>query len=684
MGMICAEDELGLGQSHEGIMVLDAELTPGTPCDQVFEVYRDIQIEIGLTPNRSDAMSHFGVARDLRAGLIQKGIHKDLIPRSYPRYEVSHKQPDFQVKVDSPDRAPRYAGLIIRGFEVSPSPTWLQNRLKSIGLKPINNVVDITNYVLHDVGQPLHAFDLDQIAGQTIRVGQVPEGTPFTTLDGEERILHSEDLMICDAEKPLCIAGVYGGLDSGVSESTTGIFLESAYFDPISIRKTAKRHGLSTDASFRFERGIDANGVLDFLFYAADLIVRTAGGQVESLAWDLHGELPVHQVLSMSYDDVRRVAGGHIPDKVIRSILQSLDIAVLDEKAGQLSLRPPQYRQDVTRKIDVIEEILRVYGYNNIKSSTGFSFSLPPYQADMNEKLRSEIAALLCYQGFSEIMTNSLVPVSDRGESPGSPVRLINPLSSELAEMRSELLTSGLQVVSHNLNRKQQELMFFEFGHTYLMEEREFRQKAVLGIWCARAGKADQWIPRPKTSRFFELKGVVESLLYKLGLNSAIEESAHTGPEGETLTLADRDSRVEFARITQVSQELLDGFDIDISLAFAEVYWESVMAALSHTSIQFTEIPRYPEVFRDFSLLLDRSVSFAELQKSIYPIDRKLIRSVQLFDVFEGKELGKDKKAYGLRITLLDNQKTLTEKHIDKVVKRIVDSMEKQFSAQLR
>ncbi len=683
-GMICAEDELGLGQSHEGIMVLDPKLEPGTPCNQIFDVYRDTQIEIGLTPNRSDAMSHFGVARDLRAGLIQRGIHKDLIPRSYTTYELSHTQPGFEVNVESPDRAPRYAGLIIRGFEVAPSPDWLQNRLRSIGLKPINNVVDITNYVLHDVGQPLHAFDLDKIAGKTIRVGQVPDGTPFITLDGEERILHSEDLMICDAEKPLCIAGVYGGLDSGVSESTTGIFLESAYFDPVSIRKTAKRHGLSTDASFRFERGIDVNGVLDYLFYAADLIVRIAGGQVESRAWDLHEALPSHDTLSMSYDDVRRVAGGHIPDMNIRAILESLDIAIVDEKDGILNLRPPQYRQDVVRKIDVIEEILRVFGYNNIPSSKDFSFSLPPYQADLNEKLRSEIAGLLCYQGFSEIMTNSLVPLSDRAETNQNRVRLINPLSSELAEMRSEILTSGLQVVAHNLNRKQQELMFFEFGHTYQMDAGAYRQASVLGIWCARAGKADQWIPRPKTSRFFELKGVVESLFYKLGLSPVVVERTHTLIEGETLSLEDKESQVEFARIIQVSPELLAGFDIDVPLAFAEIHWETVMAALKNDSIQFREIPKYPEVYRDFSLLIDRSVSFAELKQSIYPIDRKLIRSVQLFDVFEGKELGKDKKAYGLRITLMDTKKTLTEKHIDQVVQRIVDSLEKQFKAQLR
>lgn len=683
-GMICAEDELGLGESHDGIMVLDENLRPGTPCNEVFEVFRDTTIEIGLTPNRSDAMSHYGVARDLRAGLIQKGHSPVLKHPNCPLLETDNEQGEFRVVVDAPDMAPRYAGVRITGLEVGPSPAWLQNRLKSIGLKPINNIVDATNFILHDVAQPLHAFDLDKISGNTIRVGQVPEGTPFVTLDGVERILHSEDLLICDAEKPLCIAGVYGGMGSGVTETTTGIFLESAYFDPVSIRKTAKRHGLSTDASFRFERGIEFDKVHDYLGYAAQLIAEIAGGTIEGKAWDLHQGPMEHEEIHLSLTELNKVAGKSIPEDTVYEILDSLDIRLLSENSGLLTLRSPQYRQDVTRKIDVIEEILRVYGYNNIESSSEFSFSLPPYEANRKEQLKEKISSLLCYQGYSEIMTNSLVPVSQDAQE-NTAVRLLNPLSSELAEMRTELLSSGLQVLAHNLNRKQQQLLFFEFGHTYFRKEQGFKEKFKLGIWCARVGKPAHWIGAPQTSRFFELKGVLQSILLKLDLDEKLEEKSETSSIGEALVYREREEKGrELARILSVNPEVLETFDIDTPVAYAEVDWDLVLKCLPKSGVKFSDIPKFPEVYRDFSLALDKEVSFSPIREAIMAVDRKLVQSVELFDVFEGKGLEPGKKAYGLRVRLLDRNKTLTDKNIDKAVDKMVDQLKKEFGAELR
>jgi len=684
-GMICAEDELNLGPSHDGIMVLDPELSAGTACSQVFETFQDEVFEIGLTPNRSDAMCHFGVARDLRAGLIQRGYAPELKLPSCPLIEVENSQEGFQVIVDTPDLAPRYAGVLISGVELAPSPAWLQDRLNSIGLKPINNIVDITNFVMHDVGQPLHAFDLDKIADRTIRVGQVADGTPFISLDGEERILHSEDLLICDSEKPLCIAGVYGGLHSGVSETTTAIFLESAFFDPVSIRRTAKRHGLSTDASFRFERGIDFEHVHEYLCYAARLITEIAGGKVDSLTWDLYEKKRAHQAVEMSLTDVNRVAGKEIPAKTILQILESLDIEVLSDRGGLLIVQPPQYRQDVTRKIDIIEEVLRVYGYNSIESSHAFNFALPPFLGDLNEVLKSEVSRLLCYQGYTEIMTNSLVPVVEgSSEENSTAIRLLNPLSSELAGMRSELLNSGLQVVAHNLNHRQTELLLFEFGHVYWRDQGNYHQETRLGIWCARAGKGDHWIPGPNASRFFELKGTVDSVFDVMGLGDALEEQVVHSRQGEALAYVLKGTDMTLATVTSVERNFLEGYDIECPMAYADLHWDAILEALSPEKAKYIEIPKFPEVHRDISLLLEHSVSFKALESEIYETDRKLIKGVSLFDVFEGKGLEQGKKAYGLRIRLQDRNKTLTDKNIDKVMNQVIQKLEKKYGAQLR
>ncbi|MEM6542186.1 MAG: phenylalanine--tRNA ligase subunit beta, partial [Bacteroidota bacterium] len=517
-GMICAEDELGLGENHDGIMVLDNSLTPGTSVASLFEVENDEVFEIGLTPNRSDAMSHFGVARDLKAGLEQFEVFKELITPSTSHFSVDNRSLKIKVEVENKEKAPRYCGVTLKNVLVQESPDWLKNRLRAIGLSPINNVVDITNYVLHELGQPLHAFDARKIKGDTIEVKTLEKGTRFVTLDGVERELHEEDLMICDAEKPMCIAGVFGGIDSGVTQDTTSIFLESAYFDPISVRRTAKRHGLNTDASFRFERGIDINLTEYALKRAASLIKEVAGGEISSDIVDFY---PVkkkdHQVL-LTYEKINRLIGHEIPKDTIKRILAALEIKVNNVTETGLGVTIPSYRTDVEREVDVIEEILRVYGYDNVPVHPKFTASVAPSSKFENHKLQNIIGNLLAANGFFEILTNSLVEDNKNDDPNLSPkVRILNPLSSDLAAMRTSLLYTGLDCIRYNLNRKNNHLRLFEFGRTYTRKNAAYFEEEKLALFVLGNRHEEHWAVGKQASDFFYLKGILNSVLHRLG-----------------------------------------------------------------------------------------------------------------------------------------------------------------------
>ena len=519
-GMICAEDELGLGKSHDGIMVLNDDLKIGTPCSEVFDIEHDEVFEIGLTPNRADAMSHFGVARDLKAGLEQLEIQKQLVTPSTSNFSIDNRSLKIDVEVMDKDRAPRYCGVTISNIIVQDSPHWLKNRLRAIGLSPINNVVDVTNYVLHELGQPLHAFDANKIKGGKIEVKTLPTGSKFTTLDDVERELHDEDLMICDGEKPMCIAGVFGGIHSGVTEDTTSIFLESAYFDAVSIRKTAKRHGLNTDASFRFERGIDINITEYALKRAALLIREIAGGDISSELVDLYPRKAQERQVFLTFDKINKLIGQEIPRDTIKSILASLEIKVNNVTESGLGLTIPNYRVDVEREVDVIEEILRVYGYNNIDYKEKLTASIAKTSKFENHKIQDVIGNMLASQGFFEIMTNSLVPsgASELWSAKSKPVGMLNPLSSDLSEMRTSMLYSGLETLGYNLNRQTTNLKFFEFGKTYHRVKDANDELRHLSLFLAGNRAQSSWATPEKKTEFFFLKGMVESLFERLGL----------------------------------------------------------------------------------------------------------------------------------------------------------------------
>ena len=516
-GMICAEDEIGIGESHAGIMVLNEELVPGTACSQVFEIENDEVFEIGLTPNRADAMSHFGVARDLKAGLEQKEIQKELVTPSTSNFSIDNRSLKVDVEVLESDLAPRYCGVTISNLVVQDSPDWLKNRLRAIGLAPINNIVDVTNYVLHELGQPLHAFDASKIKGNKVEVKTLPAGTKFTTLDEVERELHEDDLMICDEEKPMCIAGVFGGIHSGVTEHTTSIFLESAYFDSVSIRKTAKRHGLNTDASFRFERGIDINMTKYALKRAALLIREIAGGYITSEIVDLFPKKPQERQVFLTFNKINSLIGQEIPRDTIKSILSSLEIRINNVTESGLGLTIPTYRVDVTREVDVIEEILRVFGYNNIDFKEKLNASIAKTSRFENYRIQDVVGSMLASKGFYEIMTNSLVS-SDITSDDESAVEMLNPLSSDLSVLRTSMLHSGLQTVSYNHNRQKTDLKLFEFGKTYHAVDGQHQEKQHLAIFISGDRTQNSWVVASKKSDFFYLKGIVENVFERLGL----------------------------------------------------------------------------------------------------------------------------------------------------------------------
>ncbi|WP_418511853.1 phenylalanine--tRNA ligase subunit beta [Corallibacter sp.] len=685
-GMICAEDELGLGASHDGIMVLDADIAVGTLASEVFKVENDAVFEIGLTPNRADAMSHYGTARDLKAGLLQKDIHSELITPSVSAFHVDNRTLRVEVDIENKELAPRYCGVTISGLKVNESPAWLQHRLKAIGLSPINNIVDATNYVLHELGQPLHAFDANKISGNKIVVKTVAAGTKFTTLDEVERELHEDDLMICDAEKPLCIAGVFGGLDSGVTENTTSIFLESAYFNPVSIRKTAKRHALNTDASFRFERGIDPNITEYALKRAALLIQEIAGGEITSDIVDFYPNKIEDFQVRLSFDNAKKLIGEEIPRDIIKRILMSLDIKINNVTETGLGLTVPSYRNDVQREADIIEEILRVYGYNNIKTTEKLNASISNSSRFEDYKLQNIIGNQLASQGFFEILSNSLTTpnyaaLSNQLKEEHN-ITMLNPLSNDLSVMRQSLLFSGLEAVSYNINRKREALKLFEFGKTYHGYNEKREEFKHLAVFVTGNKSSERWNSPSQKSDFFYLKGTITSILERLGISrfkvSPIKNDVFS--EGISLNLG-KNTLVEFGL---VKKSVLKHFSISQQVLFADFNWDNVLNMAKHNKITFTELPKHPEVRRDFALLLDNNVSFEQIDTIARQTEKQLLKDVDLFDVYQGDNLPQGKKSYAVSFILQDDSKTLTDKQIDKIMNKLQANFEKQLGAELR
>lgn len=685
-GMICAEDEMGLGNSHEGIMVLDSKLKPGTPLSKVFEVETDEVFEIGLTPNRADAMSHWGTARDLRAGMIQQGKSIEIITPSNVNFRVDNRTNKINVEVVNKELAPRYCGVTITGIKVAESPLWLQNRLKSIGLKPKNNIVDITNYVLHELGQPLHAFDSSKIAGGKIIVKTVTSGTKFTTLDEIERELHEDDLMICDAEKPLCIAGVFGGLESGVTENTTGIFLESAYFNPVSIRKTAKRHGLHTDASFRFERGIDPNITEYALMRATILIKEIAGGQITSDVVDVYPKKIDDFQVFLPYNKITRLIGQEIPKEVVKKILTSLDIKINNITETGIGLTIPAYRNDVTRDVDVIEEILRVYGYNNIEEPKKLNASISKTAIVEEYKIQNRIATLLNGQGFYEMMANSLTSSKYKniqeifdGESQ---VKMLNPLSQELSVMRQNMLVSTLEAIAYNRNRKRENIKLFEFGKTYHTSDKKWVENKHLTLTITGNNQEAHWNINSRKSDFFYLKGTIEALLKSLGISYTSQPLENNTLFSEGMAFLNKKNTLVSFGVIQ--NKLTSHFEVDTQVLFADFNMDVLLKLLANHKIVLNDIPKFPEVNRDFALLLDEDVNFKSLYDIAVSTEKQLLRGVSLFDVYLGKNLPKGKKSYAVSFTLRDDHKTLTDNQVDKIMNKLRQRFEKELGAELR
>ncbi|WP_299104672.1 phenylalanine--tRNA ligase subunit beta [uncultured Tenacibaculum sp.] len=685
-GMICAEDELGLGKGHDGIMVLEESLEPGRPCSEVFNIEIDYVFEIGLTPNRADAMSHFGVARDLRAGLIQQGTNLELISPSVSDFHVDERTHKIDIEVDDKDLVPRYCGITITDVEVKESPEWIQNRLKAIGLTPKNNIVDITNYVLHELGQPLHAFDAAKIRGNKVVVKTLEEGTKFTTLDEVERELSAEDIMICDADdNPLCIGGVFGGLKSGVTEHTTAIFLESAYFNPVSVRKTAKRYGLNTDASFRFERGIDINLTKYALKRAALLIEEYAGGKMSSDILDFYPEKVEDFQVFLSYDNAYRLIGQEIPKETIKNILASLEIKINSETAGGLGLTIPSYRVDVQREADIIEEILRVYGYNNIEFSHKLNTSIS-FDSDTDVKVENIVANQLTSLGFNETMANSLtkadyVELSENLKEEHN-VEMLNPLSNDLKVMRQSLLFSGLESVAYNINRKNNSLKFYEFGKTYHKFESGYQEDKHLTLFVTGNRIKDSWKAASQASDFFYLKGIITGVLERLGIANVKTTPAKSDmfSEGVALSLG-KTKLVEFG---VVKRAILKGFSIKQEVLFADFNWQNILGLVGKKKLKVVDLPKFPAVKRDLALLLDDKVEFKEIYNLAFQSERKLLKDVDLFDVYEGDKLPEGKKSYAVSFVLQDENKTLADKQIDKIMQKLQQTFEKNLDAVLR
>jgi len=700
-GMICAEDEIGVGASHDGIIVLPADTPVGLPAAEYYKVETDHVLEVDITPNRVDATSHYGVARDLAAYLQQRGTPVALQRPSTEGFGMDDPSPAIVIESVDSEGCPRYSGLTIRGVTVRESPEWLRRRLTAIGLRPINNVVDVTNYVLHELGQPLHAFDAAKIAGSRIQVRTMSAGTPFTTLDGIERTLTADDLMICDAEKPMCIGGVFGGLDSGVTESTTDVFLESACFNPTWIRRTARRFGLSTDASFRFERGLDPNGTIEVLKRAALLIREVAGGRITGEIQDVYPNKVEPYAVDITYRKIDETIGQTIPPETVKSILRSLEVEIAHETPEGLSLRVPVYRIDVRRDVDVIEDILRIYGYNNVafddRVQSTLSYRTP---TDRSQRLESLISEQLCGAGFHEIMNNSLTRRANYEGLTTMPadacVTLMNPLSADLNVMRQTLLFGGLQTIAHNINHKQRNLRFFEFGNCYMRRAEEqsaeadtplkgFEEEHRLGLWLSGTRTENSWLHADEQTSVYELKAYVENILRRLGVDEkkTVRRTFTNEIYSSGMTIETAAGRT-LATFGIVDRHIARQADIDTEVSFAELSWTALMKETRRATTVFREIPKFPEVRRDLALLVDTAVTFAEIEQTAAETDRKLLRRVVLFDVYEGKNLPAGKKSYAVSFYLQDAERTLTDRRIDDLMAKLRRNLESKLGAQLR
>lgn len=676
-GMICAEDELGLSEDHGGIMVLDeTKYEVGKNFADYFELSNDEVFEIGLTPNRTDAMSHYGVARDLNAFLStnqQKGTFEKVASVALNN-QGSH---DFTLKVENAELTPRYIGAVIENVKVAESPSWLKDRLKAIGLSPINNVVDITNYILHGFGQPLHAFDADKIAGKTVKVGTVTEGTKFTTLDGVERTLNGSEIIIKDgSDKPLCIAGVFGGADSGVSQDTKTIFLESAYFNPVAIRKAAKAHGLNTDASFRFERGVDPNITRTAITHAIKMIEELAGGtHVGELLEEYPKKIEDNYVI-IRFSKIEQILGTKIHREKVKEILKALEIQVLNEIQNGYEISVPAYRADVTREIDVIEEILRIYGYNKIDAPQKISFTPVKLDAKDQDELENSWARTLQSLGFFEAMNNSLTSVKDEQDA----VKLLNPLSNDLAFMRKSLLEGLLQNAIYNINRKNQDIKFFEFGKIYHKKDK-YEERKQMAILVSGRNIAENWLQPKSATDFYNLKGFVKVLIEKLGIT--YQEKSLTDNRFSDALAYEVNGRT-LVRIGKVSPEMLKDFDIDQDCFYAEIELEYAQELRSENQLKFKDIPKFNKIRRDLALLVDKNISYNDLHQTAKKNPSPFIKNINLFDVYEGKNLPEGKKSYAMSFELLNEEKTLEEKEISEVMNSLIKSFQKEFNAELR
>jgi len=706
-GMLCAEDEIGIGTSHDGIIVLPQEAVVGTPAKEYYHIEDDYVIEVDITPNRSDAISHYGVARDLYAFYKSRNCEVELKRPSVDDFRIDNEELKINVRVENHTACPRYSGVSIKGVTIKESPDWLKNALNTIGLKPINNVVDATNYVLHEFGQALHAFDADKIAGQQVIVKNVQQDTPFVTLDGIERKLDSQDLMICNEQEPMCLAGVFGGLKSGISAETKNIFLESAYFNPVSIRKTARRHGLSTDASFRYERGCDPNNTIYVLKRCALLIKQLGGGTISMPIVDiLDPEMALYQKdlpfapfeVELSYDYLTQIIGKEIGKTTVELILKSLEMQASPIRNGVWKVLVPPYRTDVTRPCDVAEDILRIYGYNNVEMSEKLHSNLAFSQSPDPVRLQTLLSEQLTAQGFNEILNNSLTRQAYYEQNDVYPlencVKVKNPLSSDLAVMRQTLLYGGLESIARNLNRQQTNLRFYEFGNCYHFDSEKhtddnplaaYSEKTHFALWMTGNLQEQTWLRKEEKTTFYTLLAIVKNLMRRLGIdvqNLSMQEF-NNSLFADGLVLSTRGGK-SLGCVAIVRKVLLKEFDINEEVLFADLDWHALLKQNKQYKVKINDLPRFPEVRRDLALLLQKSVNFEDLRLAALQTEKKLLKDVFLFDVYEGKNLPLNFKSYAIAFVLQDEQNTLKDKQIDSVMQRLQKTFEDKFEAKLR
>ena len=694
-GMICAEDEIGVGTSHDGIIVLPENAVVGTPAAEYYHLESDWLIEVDITANRADGLSHWGVARDLYAWLKSNGYETRMHRPDCSKFKVDNHDLPVEVVIENQEACKRYACVSVTDCEVKESPDWLKNKLTTIGLRPINNIVDITNYIMMAYGQPLHCFDADMVKGHKIVVKTMPDGTPFQTLDGVEHKLSDHDLAICNEEDPMCIAGVFGGKGSGTYETTKNVVLESAYFHPTWIRKSARRHGLSTDASFRFERGVDPNGTIYALQQAAILCQELAGGKVSMDICDVYPQPMKNAVVELSYEYVHNLVGKNIDPEIIKAICLSLEMEIKYENEQGLTLEIPAYRVDVQRPCDVVEDILRIYGYNNVEIPTQLKSSLViKGDEDQKHKLANLVSEQLVGEGFNEILNNSLTKAAYYGDKQETLVKIMNPLSTDLNVMRQTLLFGGLESIQHNVNRKRQNLRFFEFGNVYTFSPEKqndddpmlaYKEQYHAALWVTGKRVEGSWAHQNEDSTFYELSACVENILRRIGVKPGmtVRKKSENAIFSAGLTIENRGGKV-LVEMGIITKKLQKQFGLDNPVYYAELNWTALMKVIKKNEVLYTEISKFPAVSRDLALLVDTSVEFAQIEQIARQTEKKLLKKVELFDVYEGEKLPAGKKSYAVNFILQDEEKTMGDKQIDAIMQKLIANLKKQLNAELR